>query len=70
MPPKSKVSKHCTEAVNSRWSKRKSDDHQQYAEPYVITSQQAVMGALVSGTSYENFSRGLAVTNIKCGGKT
>ena len=28
------------------------------------------MGALVSGTSYANFSRGLAVASIKCGGKT
>ena len=70
MPPKSKRAQQCQNAINSRWKKHEDMMISPYQEPHRISSQQAVIGCLVSGTTYTSFSRGLAVANITCGCKT
>lgn len=69
MPPKTRREKHSIEAANIRWERNHVQSVNEYPEPHIITPQQAVMGALVSGTTYTSFSRGLAVANIVCGTK-
>lgn len=69
MPPKTRREKHSSKAANIRWGNVPVQNTRENPEPYAISSQQAVIGALVLGTTNTSFSRGLAVTNIVCGSK-